>query len=98
MALSFVCFFPGDSRELSSKHAQTQALRNQTRSGSGTQKKLKIFERQLSKAAAEACSHWPALAISHCFGRKTLTTICTAKVLRDIDVATEIDPLLDMLK
>ena len=34
--------FPGDSRALSPK--LTQALRSQTRSGSGTQNKLKIFE------------------------------------------------------
>ena len=57
--------FPGDARTLPKL---TNALRSQTRSGSGTQQKLKIFEDSCPRAAADACLHWLALTIPHCVG------------------------------
>ena len=64
--LFFPWWFPNVSKHWS-KHAQTQALRSQTRSGSGTQKKLQIFEsscpRQMLKLA---CTFYFSLCGKHC--------------------------------
>ena len=61
----FACFFVRFSSRFPRmcRHAQTQALRSQTRSGSGTQKKLKIFEnscpRQLLKLDCTVWDEFP---------------------------------------
>ena len=55
-------------RFLSSFHSDS-SIKESDQERQRNAEQVEDLRKQLSTAAAEACLHWPALAMSHCLGR-----------------------------